>query len=89
MTSPLPVFSILDIPLDGTPFLGCSFAGLIIPPKGKWDHTPSDSLNHPHIKRTHVIPPEVRVGSEHCSTQGKDYTPNPTSETRTDSRQPQ
>ena len=33
--SPLPVFSIPDIPLDGTSLLGCSFAGLTIPQKGK------------------------------------------------------
>ena len=50
--SPFPVFSISNIPRDGTPLLGCSFAGLTIPPKGKQDHTPSDSPNHPHIKRT-------------------------------------
>ena len=30
--SPFPVFSIPDIPLDGTPWLGHSFAGLNIPP---------------------------------------------------------
>ena len=39
---PLPAFSIPNIPLDGTPLLGCSFAGLTIPPKEKWDYTPSD-----------------------------------------------
>ena len=88
-TSPLPVFSIPDIPLDGTPLLGCSFAGLTIPPKGKWDHTPSDSPNHLHVKRTHITSPEVQVGSEHSSTWGNDHKPNPTPESRTDSGQPQ
>ena len=87
--SPLPVFSIPDIPLDGTPLLGCSSAGLTIPPKGKWDHTPSDSPDHPHIKRTHITSPDVGVEHEHSSTQGNDHTPNPTPETRTDSGQPQ
>ena len=33
--SPLPVYSIPDIPLDGTPLLGCSLAGQTIPPKEK------------------------------------------------------
>ena len=66
--SPLPMFSIPDIPLDGTPLLGCSFAGQAIPQKGKWDHTPSDSPNHPHIKRICITSPEVEVGSEQSST---------------------
>ena len=86
-TSPPPVSSLPDIPLEGTSLLGCSFAGLTIPPKGKWDHSPSDSPNHLHIKRTHVTSPEVEVGSEHSSTWSNDHTPDLTSETRTDSGQ--
>ena len=82
--SPLPVFSIPDIPLDGTPLLGCSFAGLTFPPKGKWDHSPSYSPDHLHVKRTHVTSPEGEVGSERSSTWGDDHTSNPTPETRTD-----
>ena len=57
--SPLVVFSMPDIPVDGTPLLGHSFAGLTIPPKGKWDHSPSDSPDHLHIKRTCITSPEV------------------------------
>ena len=37
VTSPLPVSSLPDIPLEGTSLLGHAFAGLTIPPKGKWD----------------------------------------------------
>ena len=82
-------FSIPDIHLDGTPLLGCSLASLNIPPKGKQDHTSSDSPDHPHINRTNITSPEVEVGSEHSSTWGNDHMPNPTPETRTDSGQPQ
>ena len=85
--SPLPVFSIPDIPLDSTPFLGHSLAGLTIPPKGKWDHSPSHLPNCLHIKRNHVASSEVKVRSEHGSTWGNDNTPEPTPETRTDSGQ--
>ena len=87
VTSPLPVFHIPDIPLDSTPLMGCSFAGLTISLKEKQDHSPSNSLDHLHIKRTHVTSPEVEVRSEHSPTWGEDHTPNPTPETRTDSRQ--
>ena len=59
--SPLPVFPIPDIPLDGTSLLGCSFAVLTISPKGKWDHSTSDSPNHLHVKRSHVTSPEVNI----------------------------
>ena len=85
--SPLPVSSLPDIPFNGTPLLGCSFAGLTIPPKGKWDHSPSDSPNHLHIKRTHITSSEVKVRCEHSPTRGDDHMPDPTPETRTDSWQ--
>ena len=40
VTFPLPASSLPDIPLAGTPLLGCPFADLAIPLKGKWDHSP-------------------------------------------------
>ena len=85
----LPVFSIPDIPLDGTPWLGHSFAGLTILPKGNLDHSPSDSPDHLYMNRNSVTSPEVKVRSKHSSIWGDDHTPNPTPETRTVSRQPQ
>ena len=85
--SPPPVFSLPDIPLEDTPLLGHSFAGLAIPPKGKWDHSPSDLPDHLHIKRAHVTSPEVEVRSEQSSTQGNDHIPDLTPETRTGFRQ--
>ena len=88
MMFPLPVLSIPNIPSDGTPLWGCLFAELTIPPKGKWDHTTSDLPDSPHVKRPCITSPEVGVRSEHNSTSGNDYMPNPTPETRTDSRQP-
>ena len=87
VTSPPPVSSLPDFSLEGTPLLGCSFAGLTIPPKGKQGHSPSDSPSHLHIKRTHITSPEVELGSEHSLTLGDDHTPNLTPKTRTDSRQ--
>ena len=87
--SPVLVFSIPDIPLDGTPFLGHCFAGLTIPPKGKYDHYPSDSPDHLHIKRTCITSPEVEVRCEHSSTWGNNHMPDPTPETRTDPGQQQ
>ena len=60
MMPPLPMSSLPDIPLDGTPLLGHPFADLLgIPTKGKWDHSPSNSLNHLYAKRTHITSPEV------------------------------
>ena len=85
----LPGFSMPDIPLDGTPLLGHSFAGLTIPLKGKWDHSHSDSPDHLHVKRTHITSPEGEVRSEHSSTWGDNHMPDPTPETRIDSRQQQ
>ena len=82
---PLPVSSLQDIPLVSTPLLGCSFAGLTITPKGKQDHSPSDSPDCLHAKRTHVTSPEVEVRSEHSSTRDNYHMPNPTPKTRTDS----
>ena len=70
LTPPPPVSSLPDIPLEGIPLLGCPFAGLTIPPLGKWDHSPSDSPDCLHIKRTHITSPEVVVRSEHSSTWG-------------------
>ena len=65
-TSLLPVSSLPDITLAGTPLLGHPFADLLaIPSKGKWDHCPNDSLKHFHAKRTCITSPEVEVGSEH------------------------
>ena len=87
VVSPPPVFSLPDIPLEGTPLLGHSFASLAIPLKGKQDHSPSDSSNHLHIRRTHVTSQEVEVESEHSSTRGDDNMPYLTPETRTDSGQ--
>ena len=81
VTSPLPVFSIPDIPLVGTPLLGHCFAGLNIPPKGKQDHTPSNSPDHPDIKGTHITSPEIKVRSEYSSTWGDDNMPDQTPET--------
>ena len=86
-TSLPPVSSLPDIPLAGTLLLRCCYAGLAIPPKGKWDHSPSDSPDHLHIKRTYITSPEVEVGNEHSSTQGDDHTPDLKPETRTGSRQ--
>ena len=87
--SPLSVSSMPDIPLGSTPLLGHSFAGLTIPPKGKQDHSPSDSPNHLHVKMTCVTSLEIEVRSKHSSTWGNDHTPDPTPETRTDSEQQQ
>ena len=84
---PLPVFAIPYIAFYGTPLLGHSFAGLTIPPKGKWYHSPSGSPNYLHIKRTCVTSPEGEVRSEHSPMQGDDHMPNPTPETMTDSWQ--
>ena len=86
VTSTPPVSSLLDIPLAGTPLQGHPFADLAILPKGKWDHTPSDSPNHLHTKRDHVTSPEVEVRSEHSSTLGNDHIPNLTPETRSSPR---
>ena len=86
VTSPLPMSSLSDILLAGTPLLGHPFADfLAIPSKGKWDHSLSDSLNHLHTKRTHITSPEVKVGSEHSSTQGQDHMPDLVPETGTSS----
>ena len=72
----------------GTPLLEHPFADLLaIPSKGKWDHSPSDSPNCLHAKRTHITSSEVEVGSEHSSPQGNDPMPHLTLETRTGSRQ--
>ena len=73
--TPPPVSSLPDIPLAGNPLLGCPFAGLAIPSKEKWDHSPSDLPNHLHVKRTHITSPEVEVRSEHSSTQGNKHMP--------------
>ena len=89
VTSPLIVFSIPGIPLDGTPLLGHSFAGLTVPSKAKQEHSPSDSPNCLHIKMTHISFTKVEVGSEHSSTWGDDHMPAPKPETRTDSGQQQ
>ena len=86
-TSPSPVSSVPDIPLTGTPLLGCPFADLAIHSKGKWDHSPSDSPNHLNIKWTCITSPEVEIGSEHSSTQGNNHMPDLTPETGTSSRQ--
>ena len=83
---PLPVFSIPDILLDGTSLLGHSLAGLTIPPKGKQDHSPSDSPDRLHIRRTCIASSEVEVRSEHSSTWGDNHMPDPTPEMRTDSK---
>ena len=87
VTSPSPVSSLLDIPLEGTPLLGHSFAGPAITPKGKWDHSSSDLPNHLHVKRTCITSPEVKVRREYSPTQDDDHIPDPTPETRTDSGQ--
>ena len=87
VTFPLPVSSLPDIPLAGTPLLGYPFADLAIPSKGKQDHSPRDSSNCLHAKRTHITSPEVEVGSDHSSTQGNNHMPDLTLETRTSSRQ--
>ena len=86
-TSPLPMSSLPDITLAGTPLVGHPFADLLaIPSKGKQDHSPSDSLDHHHTKRTHITSPEVEVGSEYSSTQDDDHILDLTPETRTGSR---
>ena len=82
-------FPYLTFPWMVLPLLGHSFTGLTIPPKGKWDHTPGDSPDHPHINRTCITCPEVEVGIEHNSIWGSEDMPNPTPETRTDYKQPQ
>ena len=87
VTFPLPVSSLPDMLLAGTPLLGCPFAYLAIPSKGKWDHSPSDSPNCLHIKRTCITSQEVEIWSEHSSTQGNDHMPDLTPETGTSSRQ--
>ena len=86
VTSLPPVSSLPDIPPGRYSLGGCPFADLVIPSKGKWDHSPSDSPNHLHTKRTHITSPDVEIGSEHSSTQGNDHMPDLTPETRTDSR---
>ena len=84
--SPQPVSSLPDIPLASTPLLGHPFADLASPSKGTWNHSPSDSPDCLHAKRTCTTSPDVEGGSEHSSTQGNDHTPNLTPETRTGSR---
>ena len=80
--------SLPDIPLASTSLLEGPLADFLpIPPKEKWDHSPSDSLNWLHAKRAHVTPPEIQVGSEHRSTQVSHHMPDLTQETRTSSRQ--
>ena len=75
-------------PLVGTPLLEHPLAHfLAILPKGKWDHSPSDSPNHLHAKRACITSPEVEVGSEDSSTWGDNHTPNLTLEIWTSSRQ--
>ena len=70
-TPPLPVSSLPDIPLAGTPLVGCPFSDfLAIPSQGKQDHSPSDSLDHHHTKRTCICSPEAEAGVESSSTWG-------------------
>ena len=70
-TCPLPVSSLPDIPLAGTSLVRYPFSGfLAIPSQGKWDHSPSGSLDHQHTKRTCVCSPEVEAGVESSSSQG-------------------
>ena len=79
--------SLPDIPLAATPLLEYPFADILaIPSKGKWDHSPSDSPNCLHIKRTDITSSKVNVGSEHSSTQGDDHTPDLPPETGPSSR---
>ena len=62
-TSFLLVPSLPDIPLSGAPLIGHPFSNLLaIPSQGKWDHTPSGSLDPHPTKRTHNHPPKLRLG---------------------------
>ena len=75
-TLPLPVPPLPDIPLVGTPPLGCPFAEFIaISTQKKQDCCPSHLLDHHCNKRTHVNSQEVKAKSEHSSTQGNEDTP--------------
>ena len=68
--------SLLDIPLAGTPLVGCPFPDfLAIPSQGKQDPSPSGSPDHHHIKRTYACSSEVEVGVESHSTWGDWNTP--------------
>ena len=76
-TSPLPVSSLPDMPLSGTPLVGCPFSNLLaILSQGKWDHSPNGSLDPHYTKRIHITSSKVEAGSEHRSTWGDDHMPN-------------
>ena len=81
--SPLPVSSLPDIPLVGTPLVGCPFSDfLAVSSEGKQSHPPSSSPGHHDPRKTYVCSPEVEVGVESSFSWGKQDTPELVPESR-------
>ena len=80
---PLPVSPFLYILFVGTLLLGYPFTEFIAGPTlKKQDHSPSGTLRDEHNKQTCVDSQEVKVRSNHSSTQGDEDTPKLVPEAR-------
>ena len=54
-TSPIPIPVLLNMPLIGTPPVGCTLVGLLINPQHtKWDHSPSVAPDDQPGKKNHA-----------------------------------
>ena len=87
--SPLPIIPLLpDLPLIGTPPVGCPFAEFLAnSTQKKWDHSSSSSLDLHCSKGAHANSKEVKAGSDHSSAQGDDNMPGPIPKARPHSHQ--
>ena len=76
-----------DIPVVGTSLLEPPFADfLAIPSMGKWDYSPSNSLNCLHSKKTCISSPELRLEVSTAPHGAVTICPDLTPETGTWSR---